>query len=316
MIDIIIKELGQHLQQDPGTQAFLLIDPLLREPFPIDWEPVASAPSWRLPVRHPGIGDEQQPRLIQLEARNVALLEASVIAACKEQQSGQEEAQEGFCIGGWLLAGNAVEGASLASHLASCMRTSVAKTREAKLFRWPDRRVLEWMWPILGEEQRISLLGPLMDWINIDRRSRLQNFRVPNSLADVQEIRLDPAQLQHAERGVIAQDLLRGWGTFVDQLPSDYLHQVTGAVASVCQTGLQNRQDLTLLGAYVLQVHPRLTSHPKVRAAVAQVRQGFETLSEALERIPDPEGWDAIREDLLQERHLTYIEQGKDVQYG
>lgn len=314
--DIIIKELGEHLQGDSDTKAFLLVDPSLREPFPAEWAPVASAASWTVPARHPGLSKDQLPRLIQLENRNVALLQASVIAACSELADPEEENQAGFCIGGWLLTGQAVDGAVLADHLARCMRVTSSVRPRSMLLRWPDRRVLEWMWPVLSEDQRNRLIGPLITWSTLDRRSYVHHYRATGSSAVAPSIVLESNQLAHAERSAIAQDLIRGWQSFADDLPADYLHQVAQAVTASCGTGLKNRQDLALLGAYILQLHPRLTAHPRVREAMEVARAGNETLATALGAIPDPEGWDAIRDDLAHGRYLNEIEQNREVYHG
>lgn len=53
-----------------------------------------------------------------------------------------------------------------------------------------------------------------------------------------------------------------------------------------------------LLGAYQLMLHPRLTEHPRIIRAVEEAREQGIPLGLALEEIPDPEGWDAIRRDL------------------
>lgn len=316
MVDILLKELGEHLQQSAGAHAFLLVDPLLREPFPVDWEPLVAAQSWEIPVNHPGFGKDQRPRLVQIEARNVGLLEASLVAALQEQDAAQEEVQNGFCIGGWLSVHGTVSGEYLARHLATCMRLPANTSRKAQVFRWHDRRVLEWMWPVLSDTQRARLLSPLTSWVTLDRRRQLRRYQAPASAGTVAGMSLDEAQLQHAKLGQVAQDLLRGWGEFVDELPAGYLAQVASAVSAISEIGMENRQDSTLLGAYILQVHPLLTLHPKVRAALEIARSGRTTLSQALEQIPDPSGWDDIRADLNRQHQRHIIEQGKEVRHG
>lgn len=298
MIQTLVQQLGEHLQRDADQHAFVLLDPLLREPFPPAWEAAAQAPTWPVPVRHPAVGPDQRPRLLQLEACNVALLQASAVAASQELHALDLEHVQGYCIGGWLLADASTSGSAVARHLARCMQTFAGAAHPAGLIRWPDRRVLEWMWPVLTAAQQAHLLEPLIDWSVLDRRGQLQHYRAPPDTPAAENLLLTVEQWRHAEQSEAAQDLIRGWLGFTDDLPADYLPRVTSAVNTVNASGLNSRQDQALLGAYVLQIHPRLTAHPRVRQAIERALAGECSLAQALEQIPDPQGWDAIRDEL------------------
>ena len=86
--------------------------------------------------------------------------------------------------------------------------------------------------------------------------------------------------------------------------------------SAIADTGLSSRQDLVLLGAYVLQIHPRLTLHPNIQRAISSVLAGHSTLHDALNEIPDPEGWDRIRAELMATPPVRSTEFDKEVIHG
>lgn len=315
MTQSLIKQLGEYLQRDLSMRALLLLDPSLRDVFPDDWAPFASASKWIIPIKHPALREDQMPLLVELEGRNSALLQASVIAACAEQSSAQDENEGGFAIRGWLLAQRGIDAETVARHLAACMRVASIAAGTARMLRLQDRRVFEWMWPALSDSQQAALLGPLVSWIVLDRTSQLRSYEVePGSSSS--EFLLELWQIEHAQQSVVAQDLLRGWAAFAE-LPAGYLERVTRTVEMLSTTGLKQRQDLTLLGAYILQVHPRLTAHPRIRSAIEDAVEGRSGLSNALGLIPDPAGWDSIRDELIQGRDMSVQNRpDKEVRHG
>jgi hypothetical protein len=315
MLDAIARQLGEHLQRDEADACFLLIDPLLREPFPEDWPPVAAANVWEVPIKHPSVSGTQRPRLIRLDARNVALLEASVAGAVEEQRMPTVEAARGFSIGGWLWLGSPADPSQLARHLARCMQLRAGPGGTSRLIRWHDRRVLEWMWPALSDEQRSRLLGPIRAWTVLDRRNRLVTYRT-NSERQPGALSLTATQWVHGGLNETVQDLLRGWMSFANELPADYLAQAHSAAIAVDAAGVTHRQDRTLMAAYLFQVHLRLLDHPRVQSAVTKAIAGETTLAQALEDIPDPEGWTRIRDELNRSDRRADTDTDRDMRHG
>lgn len=295
MLQRVARQLGEALQADETLSAYLLVDPMLKEPFAVDWLQEESRKVWPVSVRHPLLKDSQHPRLIHLHPHDTHLLEASIALAITEQSDPDEESQQGFALGGWLLTN--APGEALARHLARCMQPSLMPKAGNMLLRWADRRVLEWMWPVLTAHQQAGLLRPIPRWYVLDRCGELVCYEAQ---ADVlpQALSFSPDQWAHAQQNEAVQDLLRGWLRFAGALPPDYLRRAAQAAGAVIATGLTNRQDRVLLGAYILQVHPQLTSHPALHSAVNRALSGSVTLAQALEDIPDPQGWDAIRAEL------------------
>lgn len=284
------------LQADTALTACVLVDPMLRDPFPHDWLANVGCNFTPLPLKHPSLRDDQRPGLIQIRPQDVPVLGRSVEQALAEQEYPQDEQGAGFAIAGWLLTDGPVD--ALAGNLASCMQRAAPSTAGPRIVRWADRRVLEWMWPVLNDAQRAQLLGPASRWYALDRRNDLVCYERPLSAPGVGRLMLDALQWRHAQECEAVQDLLRGWRRFNADLPRDYLRQAADAMRSIRELAVSSRQDMVLLGAYVLQIHPRLATHPEFIAAVRRSTEGQRPLTEALAEIPDPEGWDAMRTDL------------------
>lgn len=295
MLERLARQLGESLQQDETLSAYVLIDPILREPFTDDWLEAESRHTWPVPVRHPLLKEGQLPRLIHLHPHDTRLLEASLAQAVDEQADPDSERMQGFAFGGWLL--TAAPADALVRHLARVMQGGFWGQPSSQLIRWADRRVMQWMWPVLTPAQQASLLGPVQHWWSLDRCAQLVLFQSVAS-PDPEAVRFSADQWRHALKSETVHDLLRGWQRFADVLPADHLQQASRAADAVVAAGVLNRQDRVLLGAYVLQVHPDLTTHPTVRRAIERAIEGDASLAEALDDIPDPQGWDAIRAEL------------------
>ncbi|MGJ7605067.1 DUF4123 domain-containing protein [Variovorax sp. LT1R20] len=295
MLERLVRQLGETLQADDMLSAYVLVDPMLREPFSEDLPQAESRDVWTIPVHHPLLKPEQRPRLIHLHPHDTHLLEASLALALSEQADPDTEGEQGFALGGWLLC--AAPADALVRHLARCMNGGLSNEATPRLIRWADRRVMEWMWPALTPNQQAGLLGPMQCWCSLDRCGRLMRYEIAPGVV-LESPSFSAGQWAHAGSNEAVQDLLRGWLRFAGALPEDYLQQASEVARTVISAGLSNRQDRVLLGAYVLQIHPRLITHPIVHSAIARALRGEVTLAQALDDIPDPEGWNAIRDEL------------------
>lgn len=295
----LLQQLGEILQANDGVHAYILVDPMLREPlaqYVLDDNDAVVQP---IPVRHPSLADDQRPRLVSLPPKATGLLAASLHAAQSEQEDPNQEANAGFVVGGWLLSEANID--EVARHLARVIGSCIVQGKGRRLVRLADRRVLEWLWPMLGTQQRRSLLGPLTSWITLDRCGRLVSRGRDQAETDTSAhgtLTLGAGQWARLQQCELVQAMLRGWQQFSPTLPADYLAQAANAVDAAQTLGLSNQRDILLLGAYQLQIHPRLCTHPHVTRAVAQATEDRTPLFEALGAIPDPDGWDAIRQQL------------------
>lgn len=286
--------LSECLQKDEQLRAYILVDPILHESFDsavLDVEQCAITP---IPLDYPGLNEDQLPRLIHWRPQAVCTLADSLRIASEEQADAELEASEGFTVGGWLLSSQDAD--VVANHFAQVMRLLRPGYRR-RYFRWADRRVLEWMWDALSEDQRAQLLGSIEGWWSLDRRGELVCRSASGTEQSARNLSLSKEQWERADRGELVQELIRGWMCFEPALPKDYLNRAGNAVFQAQALGLSAAKDVVLLGAYVLQIHPRLCTHPKVAELVANAVEEHADLSVLLDTMSD-QVWDAIRQDL------------------
>lgn len=290
------RQLGEALQADDFVSAYLLIDPMLREPLDLDLIKSRGCEVIPVPVKHPSIQEDQRPQLVQLRPQDADVLSGSIEAALDEQLEPDRERAEGFSIGGWILSQESA--AIIAKHLARVMDQCLVDGIGRKYMRWADRRVFEWMWPELKETQQDALLGPCIARYTLDRNGVIQVYKRESIEQASTKLTLTSAQWARATNCELAQEILRGWTQFRADLPEDYLEQAENAVTAAQSLGLKTETDIVLLAAYQLQIHPLLCRHPAIKSQVARALQNSLPLSDLLEEIPDPQGWDDIRKDL------------------
>lgn len=298
-LETLVRTLGEQLQAEDGQHGYLLLDPMLREPL-ADLDLSASGCEvFPIPIDLPQLRENQWPRLIKLKPSAVDILSASVDAALSEQSSPELESREGMAVGGWLR--SAAEPRVLVRHLQALMRPFEPRVGRRYL-RLADRRVVEWLWPVLSPSQHQAWLGPIVQWWCLDRRNELlllETAGVGQADADRESQRLTLKQWTHLHDCELAQQMLRGWISFAESLPTDYLHQIEKALKSVRLLGVTEPADIVLMSAYQLQIHPGLCEHPRVVELVRKAQGADMPLLDALAEIPDPEGWDRIRHELM-----------------
>ncbi|WP_017129774.1 DUF4123 domain-containing protein [Pseudomonas agarici] len=297
--ETLIRTLSHHLHGDGQLTAYLLIDPLRREPFQkeqlVEWV----CDVFAVPVKSPSLKEGQQPRLIKLTPKAIELLDQSVSLMLEEQADPLSESAQGFAIGGWLL--TQATGESLARHLAACVQRTLYVTDQWKYFRWQDRRVMEWMWPSLTVFQQNALLGPIAQWWTLDRRDQLRMYQpdpateVP--LASKFGLFLDKQQRLHAHRCALIQTIIRGWLKCSPELPADYLRRVDRIVGRAIELGIEDPRDTALLAVHALQIHPNLLTHSKISALVDQANTQPDALAHLIGSVSDSE-WCAIQQAL------------------
>jgi hypothetical protein len=244
-------------------------------------------------------GEDTYPRLIGWRPQAVATLHQSIIAAIAEQTPPAHERT--YAIGGWLLSPHGPD--ALVHHFQRVMLTHLPE--QITYARWGDRRLLEWMWPVLDDKQRSLLVGPIHAWWSLDRLGELVERRKPEGFPDVHAPMLfrehELARRWHRFRH--GQQLIRSWLENTERPDSKYLDHVSTLIDDAFRLDITNIQELSLICAYAAQVHPRIMRHPRLVDLIRKARETQTTLQEALAVIPDPEGWDAMRHE-LQHPHL------------
>lgn len=290
----LLRTLGESLQADDES-AYLLVDPMLREPLARDFILDSGCEIFPIVMPTVWLAEHQTPYLVRLRPAAVQTLRASLEAALQEQVDVAVENDEGFAIGGWLR--SAVEPQLLAKHLARCM-TPVGMPAGVRYLRLADRRVFELIWSISNLAQRQEWLGPISQWWTLDRRNLLVPHTVELSVAwQLNYLRIDSKRWRRMRNCELVQQLLRGWRRFQRDLPPDYLQRAANAIEAAQSLELDQAADIVLLAAYIVQIHPRLCEHPRVVQLVKSARQESPNLAQRLSELPD-DSWDEIGREL------------------
>lgn len=298
-IDVVMQSLSETLQADDALRAYILVNPFWGNPMDAAVVAMEGCATYTIPLksslsREPDVGEDTYPRLIAWRPQAVATMHQSLIAAIREQTPPAQE--RAFAIGGWLLSTQQPE--VLVRHFQRVMMAGLPG--EVVYARWGDRRLLEWMWPALDNEQRSRLLGPIHAWWTLDRAGRLVERRKPEGFADPSTTMNFRARnlARRWYRFRHAQQLIRGWLELCDQPDPEYLDHVSALMDDAATLDIIHIQELSLLCAYAAQVHPRIARHPRLGQLIQQARAMPLTLHEALETMPDPEGWNTLRHEL------------------
>jgi hypothetical protein len=305
------RRLAEALAADASLQAYVLLNPLpqdLRSALELDDE---LYDAHVLDLRRQDIPREHYPRLVPIHPHATEIIHATLAHALDEQRPSSAESTQGFGIGGWLT--SAAKPAVLMDYLSLCM-SQILRGDGRKYFRWSDRRIFEWMWPVLDAPARTALLGPVASWWTLDRRGALQEHTAAPWEPSIKPLRLSAAHWWHAHLCEPVQDMLRGWQAFADPLPQGYLPHAAQAVHAAHSLGITAEADIVLIGAYVLQIHPRLCEHPRLRELVRGARERQQPLAETLAGVAD-DGWNAMRDDLVRADRPT-TEPNRDPYHG
>lgn len=174
--DSLLRTLGESLHANDEERAYLLLDPMLREPLERDFILAAGCEVFPIVIESARLSAHQLPCLVRLRPASVQVLRASLMAALEEQGDADIENDEGFAVGGWLRSAAAPE--AIVKHLARCM-TPVGMPAGTRYLRLADRRVFELVWSVLDEAQRREWFGPISQWWTLDRRNELVAHAVP-----------------------------------------------------------------------------------------------------------------------------------------
>ena len=305
-MDIQLKDkmpgrfLAERAVEAPGG-IVLMLDRFLGSGLDEEVFKIRGCSSQCVPLRHPAYQDvARAPIIFRIRPQDADLIGLALEAGLLEQNDHALEAANGLAVSGWLETDAPLD--ALARHLAGRMEQRSGGHGKAGLFRFADRRVLELAWEVFDATQKSILFGPIHSWHIIDRRGQLKSLNRPaleNSPGRSQPaLRISPQQLFELNQCQQIQEMLRGWQSIVKELPSDYLGQARSAINNAISIGAFENQDVLLLAAYTLQIHPRLASHPKVRALVRRSIEEQTPLMSVLAEIPDPDGWERIKSDL------------------
>lgn len=179
---------------DRGLPVWLLVDPLLGEPVPVQSPGEGGEPSsiddarsqaWGRDVQRIPLHDSidlpahLQPYLVALHGPSDTWLEQTWQLALAECAATRADGLAGtgrgaLRIGGWLQSEH--DARALARSLADSMRLRVQVATPARYLRLADRRTLDWLLRVVGGERLAAQFGSVRRWCWLDSCSRLASL--------------------------------------------------------------------------------------------------------------------------------------------
>jgi len=204
---------------DSGASVYALVDPMLGEPLPLSVSDPSHAASlqaareqaWDRQVqaieldRRIALAPALHPYLVTLGGHDDDWLASTLEMAQAERAAAQ---QDGLMGGGlsphriaWLQSGRFAS--ELARILAPLMHANTAGWPVAHYLRLADRRVLDWLRQIIGDERIAAGMGSIRRWVYLDARGRIaQLYNQPDGPHAEQP---QPPRLSHPEWKLLLQ---------------------------------------------------------------------------------------------------------------
>lgn len=172
-----------HARLDVGLPIFVLIDPLTGEPLPVDGIDELSSPdqltaaracAWGRSVfavdlddRIITIGPQRHPYLVALTGADDPWLQETLCMATGERSASRQNGSQNaglsaHRIGGWIQTAQAPT--AMTQAFASAMVLHVSVRVSARYLRLADRRVLDWVRHVVGDERLCAALPPDLQW--------------------------------------------------------------------------------------------------------------------------------------------------------
>jgi hypothetical protein len=264
--EALFEQLHCHVDCSPQYQCLLWVDPAQADPF--EGNLLVEQVRVRTPIRHPRFDPLRAPYLVPLDLSRRAdadLFRDSVELAWRTWERESLNAMRGQPICGWLRidAGTSVK--SLASHWARNCHLHM-DARQARLLRFQDPGVREWLWPTLDETQRRAMLGPAVEIQAIGRGQKLIHHRRANGAAATPGGYL-ALQLKQSQRDQVT-DYATVHAAWLKRrnslpaetealLPSDWERPVLDALAEATRYGVRDAPDRELFALHALQLGAR-----------------------------------------------------------
>lgn len=200
---------------DPLTPLFALIDPMVGEPMAGIGSPAPGsdptehrAGSWQrevVPVvlaKNIALPPHQHPYLIQLHGPEDPLLELTFEIAAGEKEAAQAGGLDGngraaHRIGGWLQ--SSMRAGELGELISGMCRVNTEAATTATYLRLADRRVLDLLRHVVGEERVSGQLGRVQRWSYLNASGDLCTLRSPREQNEL--VFLNEAEWARIERG-------------------------------------------------------------------------------------------------------------------
>ncbi|WP_321874538.1 DUF4123 domain-containing protein [Burkholderia ubonensis] len=266
-IDTIASVLRTYFGKHPEMHCYLAVDPSQRD-LPIDGA-LSTLPRAIVAIEHEAYPDARRPYLVELDLSSpegAALLLESTRLALEDRRPTSMSGGLGQRIGGWLAST-----ASLDAVAARWSRQTLQYDEKGRVcaLRFYDARALSLIWPLLTEQQRQALLGPVKTWHALDACAKL--FAYGSGTESSQTFSLTRAQWPEVHRhGLINRALaLHALAAGRQPMPAE-VSAAVAAAARAEQYGLHDYDDLVAFIGHALEWHPQFDRHPKLVKALQQ----------------------------------------------
>jgi hypothetical protein len=223
-VDALVSSLAASLEA--GVPSFVLVDPLLGEPAPVEYADVIEAEAlvqareqtWRRPVYIVKLSPDidlplhQHPYLVELHGPGDPRLAETMEMAAEELNQSQSDglASSGSAphrIGGWLQSSLAAP--KLTQSLSDMMRVNTQAITTARYQRLADRRAFGLLRQLVGDERVARQLGRIQSWAYLDPCGNLSRLRSPEEA--VTPLRLSQREWAVFMRGELLHPTLARW---------------------------------------------------------------------------------------------------------
>ncbi|GAB3541833.1 hypothetical protein GCM10027343_12890 [Noviherbaspirillum agri] len=210
---------------DPITPIFVLVDPMLGEPLPIDGMDAAGMDLqfqlealWQRSVtrielhKNVPLPPSKHPYLVELQGISDPWLEETLVMAHAERAAMLVDGLNGeggaaHRIGGWLQ--SSMQLPQLAATLSAlCLVNTEART-SATYLRLVDRRVLALLRHVVGDDRVAGQFGRLQRWVYLDMQGQLATVQSAHEQATTLQLNRD--EWRHMEQGEALHRVIAQW---------------------------------------------------------------------------------------------------------
>ncbi|MES2317988.1 MAG: DUF4123 domain-containing protein [Pseudomonadota bacterium] len=152
-----VDDLHRRFYEAAESKCLLWVNPAQSDPY--EGDPLVEALRARVLINHPRFNPKHGPYLVPLDLSKSAHADVFRASAELAWNAWTRESLAASCgqpIAGWVLTRSPVK--ALALHWGT--QCHVHGRGRNQLLRFHDPSVREWLWPVLSDAQRDSLLGP------------------------------------------------------------------------------------------------------------------------------------------------------------
>ncbi|MFL6673818.1 MAG: DUF4123 domain-containing protein [Massilia sp.] len=294
----LLEQLHQHFHATTQYQCLLWVDPAQADPF--EGFPLVEETRVRTPIRHPRFDPLRAPYVVPLELSRSAdadLLRDSVELAWLSWSIEYLSAMRGQPICGWVTPGSTTAKA-LTGHWGRHCHLHVDQ-RQAKLLRFQDPGVREWLWTDFSDSQQRAMLGPATGVHAIGRGQQFihhsyvhaakPSSHSPNEPGESPALRLNQLQWDQVEDYGVTHAAWLAWRSSraeevaVCQGPG-WERAVLGALSQATRFGLRDAADRELFALHALRFGAGFYQHQRLQDVWRKTQAG-DFYGSALEEI-------------------------------